>query len=77
MQAQDMPRDLGRAVREARRQRGMTQETLALETGLGRKSVWQIESGRREPRVGTLYRIAGVLDVSVAALLAAAEEQVR
>lgn len=74
MQDQGTPRNVGRAIRDARQRRGMTQETLALETGLGLKSIWVIESGRREPRIRTLYRIAGVLGVSATALLTAAEE---
>jgi transcriptional regulator with XRE-family HTH domain len=70
MQNQDMARDLGRAIRDARRQREMTQEALALESGLQRKTVHLIENGRTDPRIGTLHRIASAVDVSVASLLA-------
>jgi DNA-binding XRE family transcriptional regulator len=52
----------------------MTQETLALESGLQRKTVHMIEVGRTDPRIATVRRIAAVVGVSVAGLLAAGEE---
>jgi DNA-binding XRE family transcriptional regulator len=48
----------------------MTQEALALESGLQRKTVHLIERGRTDPRLGTLRRIARAVDVSLASLLA-------
>jgi DNA-binding XRE family transcriptional regulator len=69
MQSQDMARDLGRAVRDARRERDMTQEALALESGLQRKTVHLIERGRTDPRLGTVHRIASAVDVPLASLL--------
>lgn len=81
MQTQDSPRcsrssvDLGRAVRDARCRCGMTQEALALESGLQRKTVHLIEAGRTDPRLGTLHRIARAVDVSVADLLGPVTEE--
>jgi transcriptional regulator with XRE-family HTH domain len=69
MQVQDRPRDLGRAVRQARRCRNMTQEALALESGLQRKTMHRIETGKSVPRIDTLERIAGAMDMPVAGLL--------
>ena len=77
MQAQDThgkPAALGRAVRAARKRCDMTQEALALESGLQRKTVHLIEVGKSDPRLGTLRRIAGAVDVQVAALLDPAPE---
>lgn len=61
--------DVGRAVRAARQRRDMTQEALALESGLQRKTVYMIEVGKSDPRLGTLRRIARAVDVQVVALL--------
>ncbi|MDX6699472.1 MAG: Helix-turn-helix domain [Solirubrobacteraceae bacterium] len=69
MQSQDMARDLGRAVRDARRRREMTQEAVALQSGLQRKTVHQIEAGKTDARIDTLRRIARAMGVSVAHLL--------
>lgn len=73
MQPQDRSHDLGRAVRAARCRRDMTQEALALESGLQRKTIYEIEAGRTDPRIGTLDRIARAVDVPVAGLLADAD----
>jgi DNA-binding XRE family transcriptional regulator len=53
----------------------MTQEALALESGLQRKTVHLIEAGRTDPRLGTLHRIARAVDVSVADLLGPVTEE--
>jgi transcriptional regulator with XRE-family HTH domain len=69
MQAQNRRRELGRAVRAARLRREMSQEALALESGLQRKTVHCVEAGKCDPRVSTLERIAAAVDESVVALL--------
>lgn len=43
----------------------MTQETVAEIAELDRKHISMIETGRAEPRIGTLIRIAGALDLPV------------
>jgi len=60
---------LGRAIREARRGRAMTQEGLALESGLQRKTIYLIEGGMCDPRLSTLQRIAAAMRVGVVDLL--------
>jgi transcriptional regulator with XRE-family HTH domain len=66
--------DLGRAVRELRHRRGLTQEALALESGLQRKTVHQIEHSKSDPRLGTLQRLAGAVGLHPAELLAPAAD---
>jgi transcriptional regulator with XRE-family HTH domain len=61
--------DIGHAIRVERRRRDMTQEELALETGLQRKTIYQVEHGKSDPRLGTLRRIADAMDVRVVDLL--------
>jgi transcriptional regulator with XRE-family HTH domain len=48
-----------------RKRTGMTQSTLSNEAGISTVSVWAIERGRKDPRVGTLARLAHALGSSV------------
>ena len=59
----------GRAVREAREQKGMTPAELADTAGLGRKRVEAIEAGRRDSRYDGLLALADGLGVQRSALL--------
>lgn len=56
-------------VRAARKALGMTQEALALETGVDRSFVGQIERGEANPSLRTLCRLAAALDSDVPALV--------
>jgi len=74
MQDEDIPRSpgasLGRVIRHARRHRAMSQEAVALESGLQRKTVYMVERGKSDPRLGTLERIASAVEVELPDLLA-------
>jgi transcriptional regulator with XRE-family HTH domain len=59
----------GRAVREAREQKGMSTAELAAAAGLGRKRVEAIEAGRRDPRYDGLRALANGLGVQRSVLL--------
>jgi transcriptional regulator with XRE-family HTH domain len=61
---------VGERIREERKRQGMTQWTLAENAELDRKHISMIETGQAEPRIGTLIRIAGALDVPVETLVA-------
>lgn len=53
-----------------RRKAGITQETLADRCCLHRTEVSLLERGGREPRLGTLVKLASALDVSIESLCA-------
>ena len=57
-------------IRHSRKEKGMTQEQLAKISGLSRSSIINFETGRRDPRVKDLKKIAHALDVPVEQLLA-------
>jgi transcriptional regulator with XRE-family HTH domain len=61
--------ELGARVRELRLLRGLTLADLAERAGFGKASLSRIENGRKVPPIGTLARIASVLDVEAASLL--------
>jgi transcriptional regulator with XRE-family HTH domain len=61
---------LGVRVRELRLLRGLTLAEVAERAGFGKAYLSRIENGRKVPPIGTLARIATVLDVEAASLLA-------
>lgn len=66
---------LGRALRDLREHRGLSQEALGHEAGLDRTYVSGIERGERNPGFETLIKLAVALDIQPSELLAAAEQQ--
>ena len=60
----------GQAVRNARAERGMSQERLALVCGLHRTYIGGIERGERNTSIVNIRRIAEALDMTAAELLA-------
>ena len=60
---------LGRNVRKWRLQRGMTQEQLALDAGMKRSYLSELERGLRNPTVRALTRLAEALSIETELLL--------
>lgn len=54
----DMRKLVGRNVRTVRQARGMTQEQLAEESGFSQQYISDLERGRRNPTVVSLYELA-------------------
>jgi len=59
----------GARVRALRQERGLTLTALAAAAGIGKGSLSELETGRRNPTLDTLYAVAGPLGVPLAALL--------
>lgn len=72
------PRDwliaLGKALLEARRDRGHTQESLGLETGVSLNYIGGIERGQRSPTVKKIAVLAAALDLALDDLFCRAAE---
>jgi transcriptional regulator with XRE-family HTH domain len=62
-------KELGAALRDTRRRRGMSQQALADRAGLSRNFVAQVERAESVPTVSTLSRLAAALATSVAELM--------
>jgi len=62
-------RALGRAVRKARTETGLTQEAFGFKAGLDRTYVSGIERGVRNPTVLVLYKVADALEMPLSELL--------
>jgi transcriptional regulator with XRE-family HTH domain len=63
----------GRALREFRVEREISQERLALNAGVDRTFVSGIERGERNPTLATLLRLVGALDLPLSELALRAE----
>jgi len=61
--------NLGRNLRRARLDREMTQEEVAERSGVHATEVSRIESGKRDPQVSTVQRLAEAVGVSASDLL--------
>ena len=62
-------RSVGARIRSLRTKQGLTQESLALESGVTRNVLIQVEHGRRGLLFERLFDIAEVLGVEAGALL--------
>ncbi len=56
---------ISKRIREERERQSLTQAKLAKEAKVTPAAISQIESGKRTPNVPVLYRVAGVLNVSM------------
>ncbi|MDQ6916182.1 MAG: helix-turn-helix domain-containing protein [Actinomycetota bacterium] len=65
---------LGRAVRDFRADRGISQEELAHRSHLGRKTIYQLEGGQTNPRYESLLRVAAALGLSLGDLISHADD---
>jgi transcriptional regulator with XRE-family HTH domain len=65
----DLPRILGRNVRDQRKRLGKSQEELALDIGMKRGYLSDLERGVRNPTVKAIERIALALSVDPSELL--------
>jgi transcriptional regulator with XRE-family HTH domain len=66
-------RALGEAIRQARSERGLSEEAVALDADMEPSWLSHIERGRRNPSWGTVQRIAAAIGVRVSDLALSAE----
>ncbi|WP_321395379.1 XRE family transcriptional regulator [Emcibacter sp.] len=63
------PPDVGRRIKELRSARKMTLEQLAKASGVSKSMLSQIERGRTNPTVATLWSLTAPLDIALSDLL--------
>lgn len=66
---------LGRAVRQLREARGISQEKVARRAGLHLTWINRVENGRTNPTWGSMKRVAFALEVPLGELATLAEEK--
>lgn len=67
----------GQVLRELRKRQMLSQETLALESGMERNYVSLLELGRNSASVKMIFKIAPVLGVTVADFMALVEARTK
>lgn len=65
----DIAKAFGNALRETRRAAGMSQEMLALVSGVDRTFVSMMERGIRQPALSTVFAVARALNVPPSSLI--------
>lgn len=65
----------GQVLRQLRKEKGLSQEGLALAGNLDRTFVSLLERGLRQPSLTTLIQVAGVLEIPASELVAAVEQK--
>lgn len=70
-----LARATGARLRELRQARGLSVAQLALLSGLGKGTLSELETGRRNPTLETLYAVTTALGVSLSAALPPGETE--
>ncbi len=63
------PRTIGMKIQRLRQKRGMTQEALAAKAGVSRGFLARLETGRHDPSLTTVGKLAKALKVKLGELL--------
>lgn len=66
--------NIGKAIRTLRAQKGVSQEKLALETGVGRRYMSDIENGRRNVSLEIVEKLAEFFELSPSAFVKIIEQ---
>lgn len=64
----------GKALREVRKEKGLTQEQLGFEADLQRIYVSKLELGQQQPSLTTIFKLANGLSCSATELIRYTEE---
>ena len=72
---EELDADFGNVLRDTRRDRGFSQEQLALACGRHRTYISLLERGHNSPSLQTIFMIAEALDVRPSELIAKLESE--
>lgn len=67
---------VGQVIRRHRIQKGLTQEVLSGFAAIARSHLSMIETGRKQPNLETIWRIAEVLEIKPSELVAEIENEI-
>ena len=60
-----IPRDLGHAIRQARRGKNLTQADLATRSGVCQETISKVEAGRGGTKLDTILTLLAALDLEL------------
>jgi transcriptional regulator with XRE-family HTH domain len=67
----------GEAIKQARSERGLSQEAAALESGIDRSYYGHIERATKSPTLATVWKIADALEMKPSELIRRAEQIIK
>jgi transcriptional regulator with XRE-family HTH domain len=67
----------GLVIREMRKKRKVSQEVLSEEAGLDRTFLSQLETGRKQPSLLTIFQLAAALQTNASELFVQVEHKLR
>jgi transcriptional regulator with XRE-family HTH domain len=73
----DISHAFGKALQKLRKEKGYSQETLALSCGLDRTFISLLERGERQPSLTTIFTIADELGTYPSDMVASVEKMIR
>lgn len=71
----ELAKAFGKVLRRQRKAVGLTQEALGLEAQLERNFVSLLELGQRQPSLGTIFKLAGPLQLEPNEFMKMVEEE--
>lgn len=66
---------VGKVIRKAREEKGLSQETLSSFAEIGRTHLSAIERGHRKPTLETFFRLSAALDMPASDLVKRIEQE--
>ncbi|MBH1978879.1 MAG: helix-turn-helix transcriptional regulator [Comamonadaceae bacterium] len=72
----ELEKAFGKALRDLRNQKSLSQEALGFEAELARNYVSQLELGSKSPSLRSIFKLCKVLDVSPSDMLKEVERRV-
>ncbi len=70
------PKDVGDAIADLRKKKGISQEVLSGLADIGRTHLSAIERGERKPTLETLYRLSCALDMKMSEIMTEIEKRI-
>jgi transcriptional regulator with XRE-family HTH domain len=67
----------GQVIRGLRKKSGRSQEDIAFDSALDRSFISQLETGRQQPSLITIFQLAKALGVSPSQIISSVEEKLR
>ena len=67
----------GEVIRGLRKEIGRSQEDIAFDSALDRSFISQLETGRQQPSLITIFQLAKALGVSPSQIISSVEEKLR
>ena len=68
------PKQIGEAVRQARKRLGVTQKDLALTSGTGLRFIIDLEKGKPTCQIGKVFTVLHTLGIKIKLIASAAED---